>query len=51
MCSVFMHVVIAQLQMHLGTITALFQGPSQLSIACSTEKRGEPGIFFHVSMT
>ena len=30
---------------------ASFPGPTQLSIACSTEKRGEPGIFSHVSMT
>ena len=28
---------------------ASFPGPAQLSIACSTEKRGEPGIFSHVS--
>jgi len=28
---------------------ALFPGPAQLSVACSTEKRGEPGIFSHVS--
>ena len=25
-----------------------FPGPAQLSIACSTEKRGDPGIFSHV---
>ena len=30
---------------------ASFPGPAQLSVACSTEKRGEPGIFSHVSMT
>ena len=30
---------------------ASFLGPAQLSITCSTEKRGEPGIFSHVSMT
>ena len=27
----------------------MFPGPAQLSVACSTEKRGEPGIFSHVS--
>ena len=26
-----------------------FLGLAQLSVACSTEKRGEPGIFSHVS--
>ena len=31
-------------------ILASFPGPAQLSIACSTEKRGEPGIFSHVNM-
>ena len=30
---------------------ASFPGPAQLFVACSTEKRGEPGIFSHVSMT
>ena len=30
---------------------ALFPGPTQLFIAISTEKRGDPGIFSHVSMT
>ena len=30
---------------------ASFPDPTQLSVACSTEKRGEPGIFSHVSMT
>ena len=25
-------------------------GPAQLSVACSTVKQGEPGIFSHVSM-
>ena len=30
---------------------ASFLGPAQLSVACSTEKWGEPGIFSHVSMT
>ena len=30
---------------------ALFPGPTQLSVACSTVKREEPGIFSHVSMT
>ena len=30
---------------------ASYPGPAQLSIACSTEKHGEPGIFSHVSMT
>jgi len=29
---------------------ASFPGPAQLSVACSTEKQGEPGIFSHVSM-
>ena len=29
---------------------ASFPGPTQLFVACSTEKRGEPGIFSHVSM-
>ena len=29
---------------------ASFLGPAQLFVACSTEKRGEPGIFSHVSM-
>ena len=28
---------------------ASFPGPAQLSVARSTEKRGEPGIFSHVS--
>ena len=28
---------------------ASFPGPAQLSVACSTEKRGERGIFSHVS--
>ena len=27
-----------------------FPGSTQLSIACSTEKQGEPGIFSHMSM-
>ena len=30
---------------------ASFPGPAQLFVACSTEKRREPGIFSHVSMT
>jgi len=29
---------------------ASFPGLSQLSITCSTEERGEPGIFSHMSM-
>ena len=29
---------------------ASFPGPAQLLVARSTEKRGEPGIFSHVSM-
>ena len=29
---------------------ASFPSPTQLFVACSTEKRGEPGIFSHVSM-
>ena len=28
---------------------ASFPGPAQLSVACSTVKRGEPGIFSHVN--
>ena len=28
---------------------ASFPGPTELSVACGTEKRGEPGIFSHVS--
>ena len=28
---------------------ALFPGPAQLSIACSTKKRREPGIFSHIN--
>ena len=30
---------------------ASFPGPTQLIVACSTEKRGEPGMFPHVSIT
>ena len=30
---------------------ASYPGPTQLSVACSTEKWAEPGIFSHVSMT
>ena len=30
---------------------ASFPGPAQLFVACSTEKRGEPGMFPHVSIT
>ena len=30
---------------------ASFPGPAQLFVACSTKKRGEPGIFSHMSMT
>jgi len=30
---------------------ALFLGPAQLFVTCSMEKRGEPGIVSHVSMT
>ena len=33
------------------THVASFPGPAQLSVACSTIKRGEPGVFSHVSMT
>ena len=29
---------------------ALFPGAAKLSVACSTEKRGEPGIFSHITM-
>ena len=32
-------------------LVASFPGPTQLSVTCSTVKRGEPGIFSHVSMT
>ena len=37
--------------MHTLTIlkAASFPGPAQLSITCSTEKWGEPGIFSHMS--
>ena len=34
---------------HDSAPLASFPGPAQLSVACSTEKRGEPGIFSHVS--
>ena len=27
-----------------------FPGPAQLSIACSAEKWGDPGIFSHMNM-
>ena len=37
------------LQPHTQAI-ASFPGPAQLFVACSMEKRGEPGIFSHVSM-
>ena len=30
---------------------ASFPAPAQLFIACSTEKRGEPGMFPHVRMS
>ena len=30
---------------------ASFPGPAQLSVICITEKRGEPGIFSHLSIT
>ena len=36
---------------HMRAWVASFPGTAQLSVACSTEKRGEPGIFSHVSMT
>ena len=29
---------------------ASYPGPAQLSVACSMEKQGGPGIFSHVSM-
>ena len=45
-----MHTHTYMLTQHRYTI-ALFPGPTQLSVACSTVKRGEPGIFSHVSMT
>ena len=32
-------------------ILASYPGPAQLSVACSTEKRGKPGISSHVSVT
>ena len=34
----------------VSIVLASFPGPAQLFVACSTEKRGEPGIFSHVSM-
>ena len=37
--------------MAAGNFLASFPGPAQLFVACSTVKRGEPGIFSHVSMT
>ena len=38
-----------QVEVHM--YLASFPDPAQLSVACSTEKRGEPGNFSHVSMT
>ena len=35
----------------MGAYIASFPGPTQLFVAISMEKRGEPGIFSHVSMT
>ena len=32
-----------------GNMVASFPGPAQLSVACSMEKQGEPGIFSHMS--
>ena len=32
---------------HIPDNIASFPGPTQLSVACSTEKQGEPGIFSH----
>ena len=37
--------------MYHAVSLASFPGPAQLSVAFSTVKRGEPGIFSHVSMT
>ena len=34
-----------------GLSIASYPGPAQLSVACSTEKQGETGIFSHVNMT
>ena len=53
--SFFLHMctMYAQIDMTLilckYTVLASFPGPTQLSVACSTDKRGEPGIFSHVS--
>ena len=33
------------------SIVASFPGPTQLSVACNTVKREEPGVFFHMRMT
>ena len=41
----------SKLVMAHSRILVSFPGPAQLFVACSTEKRGEPGIFSHVSMT
>ena len=32
---------------HIPDNIASFPGPTQLSVTCSTEKQGEPGIFSH----
>ena len=59
-------IVLAELQQHFNSQRLLanlmftngkcfynlasFPGPAQLFVACSTEKRGEPGMFPHVSI-
>jgi len=37
--------------MGIRTYIAFFPDLIHLSVTCSTEKRGEPGIFSHLSMT
>ena len=41
----------AMVDEQFGVEVASFPGPAQLSVTCSMEKRGEPGIFSHMSMT
>ena len=31
-------------------LVASFPGPAQLFVVCSTEKRGEPGMFCHMGL-
>ena len=40
----------AHTKVSLQISLASFPGPAQLSDACSTVKRGEPGIFSYMSM-